>query len=95
MGLDIAFNRMLAVDAGIEFDIIPNSDRTEFDDDEDPEYIAWCKESSECIRVPGMEHWVNNDGVDNEIVVRANKWGRTYAPLTAWLSANNIEWRES
>ena len=94
MGLDIAFDRILATDAGMEFDNIPNSDRTEFDADEDPEYVAWCQASTPCVRVPGMDFWAADDGAGDHIVVRANKWGRTYAPLTAWLTANNIPWTE-
>ncbi len=58
MGLDIAFDRILASNAGMEFDDLPNSDSTEFDADEDPEYIAWCQASTPCIRVPGMDFWV-------------------------------------
>jgi len=59
----------------------------------DDDYVQWCAQSSECIKVPGTDHYVSNDGVRN-IVVRANKWGRTYYPLTAWLTANNIPWEE-
>ena len=40
-----------------------------------------------------MEHWVNDEGLDTYIV-RANKWGRTYKPLTEWLTYNAIEWSE-
>ena len=94
MGLDVAFDRLLTTDAGMEFDSLPNSDRTEFDADEDPEYVAWCQESTPCVRVPGTNFWLADDGYDKHIVVRANKWGRAYAPLTKWLRDNNIPWTE-
>ena len=41
----------------------------------------------------GMEHWVNDEGLDT-CIVRANRWGMTYKPLTEWLTYNAIEWSE-
>ena len=95
MGLDIAFNRILANDAGIEKEYIRNSDRTEFDDVEDPEYVKWCQESSLYIRAPGMEFWAEDSGEGSDCyIIRANKWGRVYKPMTEWLTKNNIAWDE-
>lgn len=99
MGLDIAFDRKKAVAAGISMKMIPNGDaesiaRAEADECPDPDYIAWLKAEELCVQVPGMEGWVSDDGVGTEIVVRANKWGQVYGPLTAWLRANNIQWDE-
>ena len=59
-----------------------------------PGYLDWLYAKEPCVRVPGMEHWVEDNGGGDNIVVRANKWGHTYAPLTQWLKANNIEWDE-
>lgn len=93
MGLDIGFKRKAAEKAGLVFKIIPNDGC--YNEDDDPDYISWCKASHECIAVPGTDHYVSNDtGSDEYVVVRANKWGSTYYPLTAWLIKNNIDWDE-
>lgn len=93
MGLDIAFNRKQAEEAGLIFKIIPN-DGT-YNEDDDPDYIEWCKASQECIAVPNTDHYVSNDcSSTDKVIVRANKWGTTYYPLTAWLKEHNIQWSE-
>jgi hypothetical protein len=93
MGLDIGFNRKAAEKAGLVFKTLPN-DGT-YDEDDDPEYISWCKDSHECIAVPNTDHYVSNDsGSDEHVVVRANRWGSTYYPLTAWLTDHGITWDE-
>jgi hypothetical protein len=99
MGLDVAFNRQAAIDAGLHFETLTNG--TEDDvayfsalPDADPEHLAWLKESTTCIQVPGQDYYVADDGGAEDVVVRANKWGRTYLPLTLWLKANGIEWTE-
>lgn len=74
MGLDIAFNRKAALNAGLVV------------------FLLRC--GREYIQVPNAHYSVENNGVDIDIVVRANKWGSTYAPLTEWLKANNITWSE-
>lgn len=92
MGLDVAFDRQQAIAAGMEFETIPN-DGT-YSEGDDPDYIAWCKASTDCIKIPGTELYASDDGFEDHIAVRANKWGRIYEPLTDWLKANNIEWSE-
>ena len=93
MGLDLAFDRRKAKQAGLKFEIIPNDGS--FDEDDDPAYIEWCKSSTECIQIPGCDWYVSNDASgDKSVIVRANKWGSTYAPLTNWLKEHNITWKE-
>lgn len=97
MGLDIAFNREKALAAGLKVRMVVRG--TEDDiakakaEGEDQFYIDYLSKPTECIEVPGTDFLTDNDGVDS-IVVRANKWGRIYEPLTTWLKANNIEWSE-
>ena len=99
MGLDIAFNRKQAIEAGL----VLTKERNGTDDAiarakelGDTEYLKYLNGVSECVKVPGANHLVYSGGStdDIDIIVRANKWGRTYAPLTQWLKANNIEWSE-
>ena len=102
MGLDISFSREEAIEAGMETSAMRNGSdesirKAERDiaegvlDDED--YVKWLYEVQQVVRVPGMEHWVHDEGLDT-CIVRANKWGRTYKPLTEWLTYNAIEWSE-
>lgn len=98
MGLDISFDRNKALAAGLQTKIVRNGS----DEDvriatvwgEDENYIQWLQESSECVIIPFTEALVTNDGVVDRIVVRANKWGKNYLPLTLWLKHHNIEWDE-
>lgn len=94
MGLDIAFDRKAAIDAGIALRKDTRTDPIEWADAIDKDHLRWMQEEIECIRVPGMGHWAENAGADTEIIVRANKWGNTYAPLTDWLSKHQITWSE-
>lgn len=48
----------------------------------------------DCILVPGTDINVSADHIEDSICVRANQWGRVYAPMTAWLIDNNITWKE-
>ena len=98
MGLDIAFNRKAAIKAGMVVERQSCGTEIEIADakrnfPEDTEYIEYLKQTCEVIRVPGST-LMENGGVDPDIVVRANKWGRNYEPLTQWLKANNIKWSE-
>jgi hypothetical protein len=97
MGLDISFNREEAIKAGMETSAMRNGSDASIqlaeEDEADGRYLEWLYEVQQVIRVPGMEHWVNDEGLDTYIV-RANKWGMTYKPLTEWLTYNAIEWSE-
>lgn len=98
MGLDISFDRAKALAAGMEVRTVRNGDdhdyTTALEYESDPEYIQWLQESSECVIIPLTGALVTNDGIGDTIIVRANKWGRNYLPLTRWLKHHNIEWDE-
>ena len=98
MGLDIRFNRSEALAAGMEVRTVRNGDDHDIqiaqEYESDPEYVAWLQESSECVIIPFTDAPVTNDGIGDTIVVRANKWGSNYLPLTCWLKRHNIEWDE-
>lgn len=100
MGLDLCFNRAAAITAGLQLFMERNGTDESIaiaEEDNDPvdaEYLAWLKAESEIFKVPGTELHVTNDGVGDNICIRANKWGRVYAPMTEWLKANNITWGE-
>lgn len=79
MGLDVAFNRKAALKAGLVIEIV---------------WSEYAEDEEEIVAVPGCEHFVSNDGAGDNIVVRANKWGNTYAPLTEWLTEHSIPWSE-
>ena len=93
MGLDISFDRKKALDAGLMLVQTVNDPEPGEHMADNADYLKWAAEPIECVMVPGCNHMVVNDGV-NGIIVRANKWGITYAPLTTWLKANNITWDE-
>lgn len=95
MGLDISFNRAKALKAGLTLVTTVNDpDPSQSMAKEYPDYLEWAAKTIECIRVPGADHMVENDGIGEFIAVRANKWGNTYYPLTNWLKANDIIWDE-
>lgn len=99
MGLDLYFSKQKALEAGLQLVIETNGTaediaRAEQDSDIDPEYLKWLKEDVQVIAVPNSEYRVVADACGEGFVVRANKWGNVYAPLTAWLQANNIPWDE-
>ena len=104
MGLDIAFNRAKAIAAGLvlkkdtngtEEDIRRVEARSqEKNSHYDQGYIDWLKEDVTLVAVPNTNHYVQDDGLGSLIVVRANRWGSTYAPLTQWLKQHNIVWSE-
>jgi len=102
MGLDISFSRKEAIEAGMETSAMRNGSdesirKAERDIAEgvldDGDYVKWLYEVQQVVRVPGMEHWVHDEGLDT-CIVRANKWGSTYKPLTEWLTYNTIQWSE-
>ncbi len=97
MGLDIAFNRAEAEAAGIEYETIMNGEWSSilreglamYGNYPDPDHLAWLLEEDHCIKVPGTDMLVSDDGIDC-IVVRANQWGDVYTPLTEWLNHHGI-----
>ena len=97
MGLDISFDRKKALAAGIEVQITTRGTEDEIlaaSENEDPEGCSYLTELVTLVRVPGMKSWVEDDGYEDFFAVRANKWGRTYSPLTNWLKAHDIPWDE-
>lgn len=98
MGLDVSFDRQKALAAGMQTRVVRNGSNEdiqmalEYGEDED--YIQWLQESSECVIIPFTEALVENCGDGDTVVVRANKWGDNYLPLTLWLKHHNIEWDE-
>lgn len=93
MGLDVVFDRELALAAGLEVKVLAING--EYEPDDDPAYIAWCKGSFEHIKIPGTDHYVVNDSCGvHDIAVQANPWGLAYKPLTEWLAAHGISWNE-
>lgn len=103
MGLDIIFSKKAAIEAGIQTRLLPNATDKEvaraIAEGMSENYIKWLGRTAEHIRVEGMDDrgipfWVDWGDEPETAVVRANKWGDIYLPLTSWLFANNIEWEE-
>lgn len=104
MGLDVSFNREQALAAGMRTRIEPNGSMREIylaqnRDYVDQDYLDWLCQNTELIQFPNMQHWVDNGLVTDKpprelVIVRANKWGETYEPLTRWLKAHKITWQE-
>jgi len=90
MGLDVAFSTKLALQAGLKITIGYNDWSELREDGYDDAKDSLCYE----MAVPNADHFVDADVMLENIVVRANKWGNTYAPLTTWLKDNNIPWSE-
>jgi len=99
MGLDISFNREQAIAAGLKLRKSAGlsweeaRERAKDGNGVDLDYAKYLTQDREYVEVPDRDFLVENDGISS-IVVRANKWGRTYEPLTQWLKANNIQWSE-
>ena len=86
MGLDITFKLSPALEAGLVIKTMVQS----YDDKE---------EACNVMSVPGEDVFVDisispdtGEGIFGH--VRANKWGKTYEPLTEFLKLNGIDWRE-
>ena len=60
----------------------------------DTEHADWLDEVALVMDVPGTDHCVDVQVNDGTLIVRANKWGNTYWPLTEWLHSKGIEWGE-
>lgn len=100
MGLDIYFNKAKALKAGLVITEEINGSAEDIarslalGDQENPDYLKWLQEKSSVTNVPGTNYLVNVDVMEEGLAIRANKWGTTYAPLTAWLTKKNITWTE-
>ena len=99
MGLDLVFNKADAVAAGLVTKICPRGSASEIAEaieEGDLQYIEYLKREITLIQVPLVfDGWWLDGGSDpNQIVVRANKWGQSYGPLTEWLKSKNIVWSE-
>ena len=96
MGLDLYFNKQKAIDAGLIITEEPNGTPEEIAEhqEQDPGYAGWLAQTSEIVQVPNADHCVCACTSGDELSIRANHWGPTYAPLTTWLKQNNIEWGE-
>jgi hypothetical protein len=104
MGLDIKFNLSEVVRAGMAIHTETNGSLTERkiaqqQYAEEPceanqRYIDWLKEFSMIGSIPNHIHSFGVDVAENNVYVRANKWGSLYEPLTDFLMANDILWDE-
>lgn len=100
MGLDISFDRKKALAAGMERKVVRNGTDGEIrtaeimvaDGSAEQEYLNYLRSESTIVQIPGTDWWLDDYGLENNIVVRANMWGKSYAPLTKWLKENNIPW---
>jgi hypothetical protein len=100
MGLDVAFSRQRALEAGMTLTVSTRGrpeeiKKAEADKLTDPDYLEYLRQEAELVNIPNTVLIAdNNSGSRDHIIVRANKWGRIYTPLTVWLAANGIEWSE-
>ena len=99
MGMDLYFNKQQAIDAGLKFSITePRGSAQEIQDAEctgDASYVEFLRQCPEVLKVPNAEHYVEVVVLEDNIAVRANPWGPTYAPLTRFLEQHNIPWVEA
>lgn len=96
MGLDIAFSRAAALGAGCTIEVSRIGTDREADAalaEGDHMMAVYYRTTQHLLKVPGIE-WHLDAGCGEDCVVRANKWGVVYAPLTAWLKSHGIEWTE-
>ena len=110
MGLDITFSRQEAIDCGFTFEMARNGSDEQIKEYEveravdgalageyfDEGYYDWLNTEIELINIPHTSISLVNDGTttSENCIVRANKWGPAYLPLTTWLKINRVEWQE-
>ena len=98
MGLDLSFNKQQALAAGLIITLETNGNQDMIEaaiiNNDDPDYIQWLKSDVYVMHVPTTDIKVDISIGYGLIIVRANKWGRVYEPLTDWLKAKNINWEE-
>jgi hypothetical protein len=105
MGLDIKFNLELAKQAGltVSTEVIGTDEEILAADtmftgeptNANKEHLEWLKSIEIYGRLPNYPSAFDvDDSVEGYAIVRANKWGNLYAPLTEFLKNNNITWEE-
>lgn len=99
MGLDVQFNITKAVEAGLILRDQANGSPEELalasKQEASPDYIAWLMEVETVMEVPNRDGiYIHAEIHADSIIVRANKWGLTYIPLTDWLREHSITWEE-
>lgn len=97
MGLDISFNKEAAVKAGLVLEEGQRGteeavERTRKAGDKD--YLGFLTETCTFMTIPDYDYCTEASVFEERVIVRANKWGRLYGPLTAFLKANDIPWEE-
>ena len=104
MGLDLAFNREQAIAAGMEVSSQRNGTDGEiqetlsrfyegYDEQAEPR-LFWLESYQYLVRIPDEDFWLVDSGNKDRVIVRANKWGESYEPITQFLTDNNIQWSE-
>lgn len=98
MGLVIAFDRSAGEQAGLIVTRIKNGTHEEIlaacENGSSPDYIEWLSEDSPTVTIPGTDHCCLDVGGERNFAFNAKRGGPVYAPLTAFLKQNGIEWAE-
>ena len=100
MGLDLYFDAAaFKAIPGVDFKSMPNSTPKELEmalrySAYDTDYIEWLKEETPVFRIPDYPYWREYSEGQEVFIVRANKWGDFYTPLTNLLKEHGIEWEE-
>ena len=106
MGLDISFSKDKALEAGLILQIERRGSLESIAEyhnlpleEQDPEHLKWLLSPETVATVNngisgGMKTFYVDDYMNDNLVIRANKWGNNYAPLTLWLTTHNITWDE-
>jgi hypothetical protein len=104
VGLDIKFNLSAAVIAGMAIRTETIGDKEaiamaekEYAENAYPtakEFLDWVSSTILVATIPEYIESFVVDAFENDAVIRANKWGSLYKPLTSFLEVNNIPWEE-
>ena len=105
MGLDLCFNEKWARDAGMVFSKDTNGDAVDIafaqaliDGGEatpqNIEHLDWLQKEEDILHVPHTDITTLCYIDEGSVQVRANKWGRMYAPIVDFLHNNEITWSE-
>jgi hypothetical protein len=97
MGLDIMFNKEKALLAGLQLTTTTNGmpeDIAQARAEGDNNHAEWLAEEIQLTQLPGTDLNVIVNEFDHDYSIRANPWGRVYAPLTDWLRSHDIPWIE-